>query len=127
VEEEGRFPYRFFVVTFAWSWLMWLPLVLAGAGIIRLGRDLLSAVTVPWIALGVFGPAAGAGPRPIPVRALRAAVRFPPCRGPYARAPTQPRSWSSTSTIDLYSGLFDDDLDGVAERLDAGARVLDVD
>ena len=53
------FPYRFFVVTFAWSWLIWLPLVLAGAGIIPLGRDLLSAVTVPWIAVGVFGPAAG--------------------------------------------------------------------
>jgi len=30
-------------------------------------------------------------------------------------------------TLDVYSGLFDDDLDGVAERLDAGARVLDVD
>jgi len=26
-------------------------------------------------------------------------------------------------TLDVYSGLFDDNLDGVAERLDAGARV----
>ena len=26
-------------------------------------------------------------------------------------------------SLDVYSGLFDDDLDGVAERLDAGARV----
>ncbi len=26
-------------------------------------------------------------------------------------------------TLDVYSGLFDDDLDEVAERLDAGARV----
>ena len=59
-ETEGRFPYRFFVVTFAWSWLIWLPLVLAGAGIIPLGKNLLSALTVPWIALGVFGPAVGA-------------------------------------------------------------------
>ena len=46
-EEMGRFPYRFFVVTFAWSWLIWLPLVLAGAGIIPFGKHLLSAVTVP--------------------------------------------------------------------------------
>jgi membrane protease YdiL (CAAX protease family) len=60
VEDTGQFPYRFFVVTFAWSWLIWLPLVLAGAGILPLGKDLLSALTVPWIALGVFGPAAGA-------------------------------------------------------------------
>ena len=60
MEEEGRFPYRFFVVTFAWSWLIWLPLVLAGAGIIPLGTHLLSAVTVPVTILGIFGPAAGA-------------------------------------------------------------------
>ena len=60
VKEEGRFPYRFFVVTFAWSWLIWLPLVLAGAGIIPLGKGLVDALTVPGIALGAFGPAVGA-------------------------------------------------------------------
>jgi hypothetical protein len=60
VVEQRRFPYRFFVVTFAWSWLIWLPLVLAGVSITPLGKDLLSALTVPWIALGVFGPAVGA-------------------------------------------------------------------
>ena len=59
-EEEGRFPYRFFVITFAWSWLIWLPLVLAGAGIIPLGKHLLSTVIVPVTILGIFGPAAGA-------------------------------------------------------------------
>lgn len=60
MEEDRRFPYRFFVVTFAWSWLIWLPLVLAGAGIIPIGKNLPSALTVPWISLGIFGPAAGA-------------------------------------------------------------------
>jgi integrase len=30
---------------------------------------------------------------------------------------------SAAMTLDVYSGLFEDDLDGVAERLDAGARV----
>jgi len=30
---------------------------------------------------------------------------------------------SAAMTLDVYSGLFDDDLDGVADRLDAGARV----
>ena len=30
---------------------------------------------------------------------------------------------SAAMTLDVYSGLFDDDLDGVAERLDASARV----
>jgi len=33
---------------------------------------------------------------------------------------------SAAMTLDVYSGLFDDDLDGVAERLDAGARVYSV-
>jgi len=30
---------------------------------------------------------------------------------------------SAAITLDVYSGLFDDDLDGLAERLDVGARV----
>ena len=57
---ESGFPYRFFVVTFAWSWLIWLPLVLAGAGVFPLGKGLLAGLTVPWIFLGAFGPATGA-------------------------------------------------------------------
>ena len=57
---EERFPYRFFVVTFVWSWLIWLPLALAGASIIPIGKDLLGALTVPSVALGAFGPAVGA-------------------------------------------------------------------
>ncbi|MCA1784056.1 MAG: hypothetical protein ABR500_02360 [Dermatophilaceae bacterium] len=56
-----RFPFRYFVVTFAWSWLIWLPLVLAGMGVIHLRKDPLDALTVPWVAVGVFGPAVGHG------------------------------------------------------------------
>ncbi|MFZ1267082.1 MAG: hypothetical protein WAU95_11505 [Anaerolineae bacterium] len=41
MEKQARFPYQFFVVAFGWSWLIWLPLVLAGAGILPLGKDLL--------------------------------------------------------------------------------------
>ncbi len=55
-----KFPYQFFVVTFAWSWLLWLPLVLAGAGILPMGKDLQSILNIPMISLGAFGPVAGA-------------------------------------------------------------------
>ena len=57
---DKRFPYQFFVVTFIWAWLVWLPLVLAGAGILPLGADLLSALTIPATILAAFGPAVGA-------------------------------------------------------------------
>ncbi len=60
MEEDRHFPYQFFVVTFAWSWLIWLPLVLAGTGIIPLVKNLPGALSVAWISLGIFGPAAGA-------------------------------------------------------------------
>lgn len=55
-----RFPYPFFVVTFTWSWLIWLPLVLASAGYLPIGKDLVSAWSVPATILAAFGPAAGA-------------------------------------------------------------------
>jgi membrane protease YdiL (CAAX protease family) len=55
-----KFPYQFFVVTFIWSWLIWLPLVLAGAGILPLEKDLQSTLSLPLTMLGAFGPAAGA-------------------------------------------------------------------
>ena len=60
MERQAKFPYQFFVVTFTWSWLIWLPLVLAGAGILPLGKDLLSALITPVYILAAFGPAAGA-------------------------------------------------------------------
>jgi hypothetical protein len=60
MNEQSKFPYQFFVVTFIWSWVIWLPLVLAGAGILPIGKDLLSALSLPATILGAFGPAVGA-------------------------------------------------------------------
>jgi uncharacterized protein len=60
MEKLARFPYQFFLVTFVWSWLIWLPLVLASAGILPLDKDLLSVLVTPVTMLGVFGPAVGA-------------------------------------------------------------------
>jgi uncharacterized protein len=55
-----RVPLRFFVVTFAWSWIIWTPLVLAGLGVIDLGEDLRTLLPLPAAMLGAFGPAVGA-------------------------------------------------------------------
>jgi membrane protease YdiL (CAAX protease family) len=60
MKTQTKFPYQFFVVTFLWSWLLWLPLVLAGAGIIPISKDLQSALVLPLVGLGAFGPAVGA-------------------------------------------------------------------
>lgn len=55
-----RFPFRFFLITFIWSWLIWAPLVLGSLKIIPVSDKILSALTLPVIMLGVFGPLAGA-------------------------------------------------------------------
>jgi len=60
VSIQGEFPFRFFVVTFAWSWLIWLPLVLGYRGVGPIGRDTVAAVTTPLTLLAAFGPALGA-------------------------------------------------------------------
>lgn len=60
MKNPSKFPFQFFVVTFVWSWLIWLPLVLAGAGILPLGKDLQSALSLPMTILAAFGPAVGA-------------------------------------------------------------------
>jgi len=55
-----RVPLRFFVVTFLWSWLLWMPLVLAGFGVLDISEHRQSMITMPLIILGAFGPAVGA-------------------------------------------------------------------
>ena len=57
---SSKFPLRFFVVTFSWSWLMWLPLLLAGLGVYHLSESISTIITVPMVILGAFGPAVGA-------------------------------------------------------------------
>jgi len=55
-----RFPYRFFLITFIWSWVLWTPLVLTNFKIMLTSDKLLSFLTIPIIILGAFGPLAGA-------------------------------------------------------------------
>ena len=60
MDQPARFPYQFFVVTFAWSWLIWMPLVLVSAGILPVDQSLLGVLTMPASILAAFGPAIGA-------------------------------------------------------------------
>ena len=55
-----RFPFRFFMVTFLWSWIIWAPLILATFGIIPVSDKLLSIISIPIIMIGVYGPLVGA-------------------------------------------------------------------
>lgn len=60
VNESGRFPLRFFLVTFVWSWVLWTPFVLISFKIIPMSDKLLSFLTLPIITIGAFGPLVGA-------------------------------------------------------------------
>jgi uncharacterized protein len=60
MNNDIRFPFRFFIITFCWSWVLWTPLVMASHKIIPVSDKLLSILTLPVIMLGVFGPLAGA-------------------------------------------------------------------
>jgi uncharacterized protein len=60
MNNKVRFPCRFFIITFIWSWIVWTPLVLGSLKIIPFSAKLLSFLTLPVIMLGVFGPLAGA-------------------------------------------------------------------
>jgi membrane protease YdiL (CAAX protease family) len=60
MNDKVRFPYRFFVIAFIWSWIIWAPLVLGSLKIIAIPDNLMSILTIPVIMLGVFGPMVGA-------------------------------------------------------------------
>lgn len=52
---NGRNVGAFFLLTFIYSWLLWLPFVLAGIGIVKY-YDFLAALKMPMVLLGAFGP-----------------------------------------------------------------------
>jgi uncharacterized protein len=60
MKDNIRFPFRFFIITFIWSWIIWAPLVLGYLRIIPVSDNLLSILKVPVLMIGVFGPLAGA-------------------------------------------------------------------
>lgn len=57
---NNRSPFRFFLITFLWSWILWTPLVLGSLKIIPVSDKLLTILKFPAIILGAFGPLAGA-------------------------------------------------------------------
>lgn len=60
MKENEKFPYRYFVVTFLWTWIFWLPLALLSLGIFTLGADFLKNILAALTFLGGAGPAIGA-------------------------------------------------------------------
>ena len=60
LQTQTRFPYRFFVVTFLWSWIVWTPLVLGGLHVVPLKPEFLAKASLPATVLAAFGPAIGA-------------------------------------------------------------------
>ena len=57
---KEKFPFRYFIVAFAWSWLIEIPLAMAGSGYIHIRKELLSTMALPAVIIAAFGPAAGA-------------------------------------------------------------------
>ena len=60
MKNNVSFPFRFFLLTFIWSWVIWSPLILFSLEIIPVSEKLLSAIKIPVLMIGVFGPLAGA-------------------------------------------------------------------
>jgi len=60
MKDNIRFPFRFFIIAFIWSWILWIPLVLASQGIITVSPKILSSITMPVSIVAAFGPLIGA-------------------------------------------------------------------
>ena len=52
--KRGRTPFLFFILTFAFSWILWLPSILSGLGVnLGINAETYTAITVP---IGAFAP-----------------------------------------------------------------------
>ena len=60
MNQNTRSLFRFFLITFTWSWIIWTPLILCSFKIIPVSDKLLSILILPVISIGVFGPLVGA-------------------------------------------------------------------
>lgn len=58
--DKIEFPYRFFLVTFIWSWIFWIFLALASQDIIQIPSNVLPKAIIPISIIGAFGPLVGA-------------------------------------------------------------------
>jgi uncharacterized protein len=59
MKNNVRFPFRFFLFTFIWSWIIWTPFILGSLKIIPFSDNLISILIIPAIMLGAFGPLVG--------------------------------------------------------------------
>ncbi len=60
MKNNNDFPFRFFIISFIWSWLFWIPLSLASLGIIDISPKLLPNIVLPVTIIAAFGPLIGA-------------------------------------------------------------------
>lgn len=51
---------KFFIVTFLWSWVWWITLILMCQNIIPVSEQIAKSLKLPVAILGAFGPLAGA-------------------------------------------------------------------
>jgi uncharacterized protein len=49
MDNSIRFPFRFFLITFIWSWIIWTPIILASFRIIPVSDKILSFLTIPGV------------------------------------------------------------------------------
>lgn len=56
---KDKLPIIFFLITFLWSWVFWLPFVLTSFGTIS-NIDIRNILIFPALFVGAFGPAVGA-------------------------------------------------------------------